>query len=151
MFKNLLPHAGSLWGPVSAMLPSNRNGRIRFQISINLQKRDQALFLIKHILKGMLGLCLSFIVHHLYQIRLCSTWPGQQEIIPGKGRKIALEDLNNNISVLGFYQDEYYLLEFIRRRQNYFTSHKCLTGHSRLPVDSYPFHSLRTFATFLNF
>ena len=40
--------------------------------------------------------------------------------IPGKGRKIALEDLNNNIGVLGFYQDEYYLLEFIRRRQKVF-------------------------------
>ena len=150
MFKNLLPHAGSLWGPVSAILPSNRNGRIRFQISINLQKRDQALFLIKHILRNMLGLCLSlYMIYIKYDSVLLGR--GSKKYFIGKGRKIALADLYNNIGVLGFYQDEYNLLEFIRRRQKYFTSHKDLIGHSRLPEDSYPFHSLRTFATFPNF
>ena len=108
MFKNLLPHAGSLWGPVSAMLPSNKNGRIRFQISINLQKRDQALFLIKHILKG--NARSLFIIHCTSFISNTTLFylAGAARNIIGKGRKIAHADLNNNIGILGFYQDEYH-------------------------------------------
>merc|ERR1711997_466141 len=99
---------------------------------------------------NMLGLCLSlYMIYIKYDSVLLGR--GSKKYFIGEGRKIALADLYNNIGVLGFYQDEYYLLEFIRRRQKYFTSHKDLIGHSRLPEDSYPFHSLRTFATFPNF